>query len=200
MHHPPGSGVPCRLGAGPPICLSPGGWGSRSSGEPHSPSAGRDLRGLPRPSPCFLKRQGGPKKGGAGSTLPRELVVKPGPGPRAPDPSSREGEMTGNIKSQNRWPEVDPQMDRLLGPQHGLRPVPAEPACSPPTPGWWDWGSGDWAMGRPSALDGTALFSRKVTKSRVAASRGKGTAARSTGQSGFPQPPGGAGVFASAPE
>lgn len=151
MHHPPGSGVPCRLGAGPPICLSPGGWGSRSSGEPHSPSARRDLKGLPRPNSCFLKRQGGPKKGGAGLTFPWELVVKPGPRPRAPDPSSRErapnlkGGMTGNVKSQNKWPkalEVGPQVDRLLGshrvPQRGLLPLPTGSACSPPTPGWWD--------------------------------------------------------------
>lgn len=71
--------------------------------------------------------------------------------------------MTGNVKSQNKWPEaleVGPQMDRLLGshrvPQRGLLPLPTGSACSPPTPGWWDWGSGRGeALG--SEQDGSVL-------------------------------------------
>lgn len=51
-------------------------------------------------------------------------------------------------------------MDRHLGthrvPQRGLLPVPARPACSPPTPGWWNWGSGH-AEAFSSAHNGPVL-------------------------------------------
>lgn len=153
-------------------------------------SRGRGLRGLLRPSPCFLKRHRGPKKGGAGSTSPSEPVVKPGPGPRALTAApERSRQISGAGRQEipslrtggprpfrltRRWtgtwaPTGSPSAASCLSPP-GL-PVHHQHQAG---------GTGVLATLRPSALHTMALFSRNHWKRCSSLSR-EGDSSREDG-------------------
>ena len=149
---------------------------------------GRGLRGLLRPSPCFLKRHGGPEKGGAGSTSPSEPVVKPGPGLTALTPApERSRQISGAgqeipslrtggprpLRLTHRWtrtwaPTGSPSVASCLS-------LPGLPVHHQHQAG----GTGVLATLRPLALHTMALFSRSHWK-QCSSLRREGDSSRKT--------------------